>query len=329
MHPSDQVINDDPTPAPQTILVLVTPARDAHITLPQLAKSVLAQEFRPKLWVIVDDNSLDHTLEYARNLESEHDWIKCIPSRVAGRYDLSRYGAVVRTGIDHCRADLVNDGFQAVFVAVVDADVNLTPTYTKELCTFMLSNPDIALATGFLLDTGAPAKNRREDWPRGAARVYRVDFLDRIGGFPNLPCPDSCLDFLAFSEQLGIASLSVPTAMHLKDSWKGREEARASDLGKAHHELGYHSIRAIATAVEILRTRGAVPSAVYIREFLRSAFQGDPRVSDPRILTFTRSPLPLPVIRTLRDGAAVFRMSNSFLARKGSHVAKRKNNRLV
>src|SRR6516165_5539321 len=54
---------------------IVTPARNERDNLERLAESVLAQDYAPASWVIVDDGSDDGMDQVANDLARRHDWI--------------------------------------------------------------------------------------------------------------------------------------------------------------------------------------------------------------------------------------------------------------
>ena len=58
--------------------IMVTPVKNEEDSLPNQARSVLEQTFKPSLWVIVDDGSTDGTVDIIRDLTNKHNWIKTI-----------------------------------------------------------------------------------------------------------------------------------------------------------------------------------------------------------------------------------------------------------
>ncbi len=56
----------------------ITPARDEVQNLQRLASSILTQTVLPTTWVVVDNGSTDGTLEVARGLAGDYEWIRVI-----------------------------------------------------------------------------------------------------------------------------------------------------------------------------------------------------------------------------------------------------------
>jgi glycosyltransferase involved in cell wall biosynthesis len=57
---------------------VVTPVRDEKENLERLASSMLAQSVTPEQWIVVDNGSVDGTLELAGRLAAEYAWIEAM-----------------------------------------------------------------------------------------------------------------------------------------------------------------------------------------------------------------------------------------------------------
>jgi poly-beta-1,6-N-acetyl-D-glucosamine synthase len=129
---------------------VVTPARDEAANLPRLAACLAAQTIRPQAWNIVDNGSSDGTLELARRLAAEHDWVHILS--LPGSSSADRGGPVVRA---------LNAGIAALaepeIVVNVDADVSMEPHYFERLLARFDTDPSLGIASGsaFELRRGA------------------------------------------------------------------------------------------------------------------------------------------------------------------------------
>jgi len=102
---------------------IVSPVRDEAAFLRRTAASLLNQRHPPLEWVIVDDGSSDDTVEIARGLAAEHDWIKVRETGDGG--PRSRGGRIVRAfGIG-----LQALGEQPDVVVKLDGDLHLPAHY--------------------------------------------------------------------------------------------------------------------------------------------------------------------------------------------------------
>ncbi len=59
-----------------TAYVAITPARDEEQFLPDLISSLLSQDIRPQLWIVLDDGSSDRTPEILDRAAGDHPWIE-------------------------------------------------------------------------------------------------------------------------------------------------------------------------------------------------------------------------------------------------------------
>ena len=57
-------------------VIIITPACNEELHLPELIESMVNQNFLPSEWIIVDDGSLDNTSHVIKKAAINHDWIK-------------------------------------------------------------------------------------------------------------------------------------------------------------------------------------------------------------------------------------------------------------
>ena len=57
-------------------ILIITPACNEELHLPELIESMVNQTFLPSEWIIVDDGSLDNTSHVIKKAAINHDWIK-------------------------------------------------------------------------------------------------------------------------------------------------------------------------------------------------------------------------------------------------------------
>jgi biofilm PGA synthesis N-glycosyltransferase PgaC len=148
---------------------LVTSARDEAENLPRLAACVARQIRRPQEWIIVDNGSVDSTVEIAAGLADEHEWIRLlfVPP------DPAQHGAhesrAFASGVD---ALAVEPGV----VVKLDADVSFEDDYFDRLLASFESNPSLGIASGICLEEGPQgwqATYSTRSHARGATRAYR------------------------------------------------------------------------------------------------------------------------------------------------------------
>jgi glycosyltransferase involved in cell wall biosynthesis len=121
---------------------VITPVRDEAENLARLADCMQAQTIQPDAWVIVDNGSVDDTLELAKRLAAEHDWIRAITAEPA---DVARPGApIVRAfNVGLTQLDVLPD-----VVVKLDADVSMGDDYFERILEAFTADPRLGIAGG-------------------------------------------------------------------------------------------------------------------------------------------------------------------------------------
>ena len=124
----------------------VTPARNEEDNLRRLAAVMLAQQVRPVAWVIVENGSVDGTLDIARELERAHPWVRVLRTQPSDGYDrTSAYMNAFHGGVDEL------DGAGDVVVKL-DADVSFEADYFAGLVEAFEQDPLLGIASGTLFE---------------------------------------------------------------------------------------------------------------------------------------------------------------------------------
>ena len=170
----------------KTEFVLITPVHNEDKYIRQVLESVIAQTIRPKKWVIVDDGSTDKTGEIIKWYEEQHDFIM--------------YHRLERSNVKsyyHSKAKAFLAGYEKIkhiehsFVASLDADLTLPPTYYENILREFDRNPKLGIASGIFTNyiDGKPQKVLRDsdniNTPAGL-QVFRRECYESIGGYTPL-----------------------------------------------------------------------------------------------------------------------------------------------
>jgi biofilm PGA synthesis N-glycosyltransferase PgaC len=156
----------------------ITPARNEAENLRRLALCVVHQTLLPARWIIVDNGSSDETVEIARTLACEHDWISLL--EVPGETVATRGAPVVRA---------FNAGVAALtepvhVIVKLDADVSFESDYFSGQMAAFCENPRLGIAGGMCLEPRADgtweAARVTRDHVRGAVRAYRRECLEQV-----------------------------------------------------------------------------------------------------------------------------------------------------
>lgn len=182
--------------------ILVTPAKNEEDNLPLLAKSVVNQTIRPKLWVIVNDNSTDGTGEIISYLESKYPWILGVHLQDSdGKYDpVFRNSVTYRAGLRVALNYMKNNALPFGYIGIVDADFILERKFFEKLLNVMGRSPKLGIVSGgvYIKKKGKLVWERSNPkFPRGSPRLIRFECFFDIGGYPFEPAPDLISYYLA------------------------------------------------------------------------------------------------------------------------------------
>src|SRR5512136_803454 len=168
--------------------VIVTPARNEEDNLDRLAACVRAQTVKPLAWVIVSDGSTDRTDEIARRLTAEAPPIRFL-RREKPAQDLKRIEKVAPGKVEAFELALASLGGLAYdYLAILDADVVLGPSYYEQVLARFEADPSLGIAGGMvrnILPDGATARGgfMNPDAVGGPIQMFRRTCYEAIGGY--------------------------------------------------------------------------------------------------------------------------------------------------
>jgi biofilm PGA synthesis N-glycosyltransferase PgaC len=162
-------------------ILIISPAKDEARYLERTVRSLAAQTLRPALWIIVNDGSADRTGEIAEQAAREHPWIRVVhrppgTGRRVGPGVIEAFYA----GLEH--AELADYDF----VCKLDADLELPPGYFAGLMRRFADDPRLGTASGkvyFPVAGRLVLERIGDDFSQGAAKLYRRECFEEIGGF--------------------------------------------------------------------------------------------------------------------------------------------------
>jgi poly-beta-1,6-N-acetyl-D-glucosamine synthase len=258
----------------------VTPARDEAHNLPRLAASLVAQTVKPVAWAIVVNGSSDGTLDIARLLEDEHQWIHVLQTPPGDRY--SRSSPLKRAF--HAGVDAVEG--KGDVVAKLDADVSMDPGFMEGVLEAFEADPALGMASGTLLE------ERDGRWREltllgdhcwGPTRCYRRECLAAVvplddgGGFASID-----------ETKAHLAGFRTQTLRHLpfrhnrlEGAGEGSSWTAWRGQGEAAHYTGYRLSYLLARcAYRVPSDRAALALLV---GYFDAVVHRRPRYHDPKI----------------------------------------------
>ena len=175
--------------------ILITPVKNELNNVDNLVKSVIEQVAKPILWVIVDDNSTDGTHEKLEGYAKKYNFIKIISYPEKKNYDVGiHYSEVCKYGFDFAIDYCKSVGCKYDYIGLLDADIVLERDYFKKLIDRMESDAQLGIVSGEIYSWNGKRyikESVRDDYPRGAARLWRRACFEDTGGFLISYSPDT------------------------------------------------------------------------------------------------------------------------------------------
>jgi poly-beta-1,6-N-acetyl-D-glucosamine synthase len=266
---------------------VVTPARDEAENLPRLAASLASQTIGPRTWTIVDNGSTDGTLEVARRLACEHDWIEVLS--VPGS-DAAQRGAPVVRALQAGIAALEPDPPE--ILVNVDADISMEPEYFERLLERFDADAALGIASGSAYELQEGSWRQRyvtgsTVW--GAARGYRWECLQELLPLEERIAWDGVDEFKANARGWRTAAFEDLPFRHYRregerdgSTWQARK-----NQGSAAYYLGYRPWYLVARALWHTRREAAALGLIW--GYSASALRREPRNPDAASRAYLRS----------------------------------------
>lgn len=163
-------------------LVVITPCRDEADNLPATISTVVKQSLLPTRWVLVDDGSEDDTLAIMEAAAATHEFISVVTRKNRGQRSVGP-GVIEAfySGLDSV------DVGDYDYLCKLDGDLELPTDYFQRVVAEMEADACLGNFSGKVytrLDDGRLMLERMGDENAvGAAKLYRVECFNDIGGF--------------------------------------------------------------------------------------------------------------------------------------------------
>lgn len=283
--------------------ILLTPVRNEEVMLPNVADCIIGQTIRPVLWVIIDGNSSDQTLEIAENLSEIHYWIQ-----VKKQETFSSAGGHINFSIAMDEAYrfaagiAIRNRIEYSYVGKIDADQVLSANFFEYLMQAINADRHAGVVSGKAytyrgsgsIDINSiPDECLKEDkFPEDELpdkRLYRKEALEDIGGFPVTKySPDTVT--LAKLRLKGWKIKKIPEVKVInlrKDTGIEREWWRSSlQFGKARYYLGYHPFLLLMGCIYIVMNDGLSKALGVFFGYCISCARRDEIISDSVIWNY-------------------------------------------
>ncbi|MCB0805052.1 MAG: glycosyltransferase family 2 protein [Bacteroidales bacterium] len=268
--------------------IIVTPVRNEEDYFGKTLESVANQTIKPKEWIIVNDGSTDKTPDLIDDYRSQYSWIK----RVDRPQNDHRPGPGVVLAFYDGFEKRTDKNFD--FVIKLDADLSFEPDYFEFLLNEFAQNPKMGMASGTTYNVfgeNLVIDKMPEDHVRGAAKMYRKECFDQIGGIQVVLGWDT-LDELK-AQMLGWETRSYKHLVlkHYKPIGFKQKNTLKRELlaGERLNYLGYHPLFAILKCFYNLRRKPfLVGGALMFAGYLGAVLGGGEKNPDKEMVKFYR-----------------------------------------
>lgn len=226
---------------------VVMAAHNEEKYIERALRSVFAQTLKPEKVIVVLDRCTDLTGEIARKFE-----VEIIDKRVSmWRFSYAENLEIARKHVS------------TPFLAIVDADVELEPNYFEVLLSEMddrtcciggrietRSNTILGMLLRYWERTYRFSPDRR---PRGCALLIRAGVLEEIGGFADVPAPDTYVQDAAIKRGYLVKVTERVRAYHIRDITLLRALKTQFNAGIGRYVMGKGFLRTLGHSAVRLR----------------------------------------------------------------------------
>lgn len=284
--------------------ILITPVKNEVENLPIIAECIVRQTVLPKLWVIVDGNSEDGTLNMVKNLSNKFDWIYYIKQNNYVKQGHLSFAWAVKEGYEYANELCLKNNIKYNYFGKVDADVILSPNYFEELIKKFESNPRLGIASGLgytlkldnkeslyeNIDKKETKRNFHITNELPDKRLYRKKCLNDVKGFPISNAPDTVILVKArlkgwetkLFEDINFYDIREGSSAQ-RGLWKG-----AKMEGYVKYYLNYHPLLVIISILHKLSKKPYYPAAGIFYGYISSVLKRMKKIDDTEIKEYFR-----------------------------------------
>jgi len=277
-------------------LCVITPVHNEGPHIDRVVAGMRAQRRAPDLWLIVDDQSSDDTLERVKAATKDLEFAKVLS------YERPKIETKDRLALA-LEASSFNYGLSAVggaetfdFIAKLDGDVVLPADYYEKCLAHMANHPEVGLVCGQLRETLGgmtriiPIASRHV---HGALKLYRRACFEAIGGMRDQLGWDAIDEIYARMNGFTTVSLPEPVAEHLRPVGSSdgllRGRARHGHVAYITHFPVYW---VLGRSMKLSLGRPRLLSGIaFLWGYTRAAIAGSGRVNDPAFRRYARREL--------------------------------------
>ena len=258
--------------------IIISSVRNEEEYIGLTIGSVVGQDVRPFLWIIINDGSKDRTGEIVEDMIGSAEWIKLINKKDRG---FTQVGKGVIEAFNAGYKEI--KGIEWDFIVKMDCDITLPDHFFKDVLDAFERDPKLGILGGtscIKIKGGVFEEKMPEFHPWAGARVYRRKCFEDIGGLEEVLGWDT-IDLLR-AEMKGWATKRIKglKIIHhrMMSSRKGFWEGKVRQ-GKCFFKLGYHPVFLVARCIyRLCKKPYLIESFGVIYGYIKAMIQNEPIV---------------------------------------------------
>jgi poly-beta-1,6-N-acetyl-D-glucosamine synthase len=273
-------------------LLVVTPAKNEADFIDITIASLLRQTLLPARWLIVDDGSTDDTPQIVERATRGKNWVTLIqkPGCAQRRVGLATVDAV--------KLALAQVDFQDYdYLCVIDADIELPPTYLAHIIAEFDRDETLGIAAGQVYELDSAGRTiPMKGGPgatAGAVKCWRRRCFEDIGGLIEEPGWDGIDQYQA--AMLGWTTRTFDQesvcVLHLRQMGTSHKSIIHGRMrrGASGHYMGSHPVWMIASALfHVTDPPYVLASVSTLAGYFAAMLRGAQRINNPELIQFIR-----------------------------------------
>jgi len=223
--------------------VLITAAKDEELFIEKTIQSVLDQTIKPIRWIIVSDGSTDKTNAIIEQYKNKNEFIDLIALPPNKERNFSSKVIALNQALKKI------EGMDFEFIGNLDADVTLDKNYYEDICQAFLTNSNLGIAGGIILDCiddKVYPQNISLNSVAGAIQIFRKQCFEKIGYYIPFKYggEDAYMEIMTRKMGWEVQTLAKLKVLHHRPTGTGMGNLFNANIrtGKMFFTLGYSPI---------------------------------------------------------------------------------------
>jgi glycosyltransferase involved in cell wall biosynthesis len=277
---------------PENSYALVSAAYNEGKYIGNTVLSVISQDVRPALWIIVSDGSTDETDAIVEKFAASHEFIRLYRMTEDHPRNFQAQVHAINAGIGQIQMEKFG------FIGNLDADITFEPSYFRLLLGKFQQDPGLGLAGGAIYEQCSDGSfkyrktNRKTSVAHGVQMFRRECFMELGGAYRPLPYggPDAYAETEARMRGWNVESFPELKAFHHRRTGSAGSVLRHSfRQGRMDYSLGTSPLFEIIKLLARVGTKPYMAGALSrLSGFVYSYLRGENRAVSKQFMEYLR-----------------------------------------